>query len=96
MERRLQPGIRKIAAGMAESAQAGTAEGIASQRLHESFLAKTGTAPCTHKERSSGDGFVIVAWHADFPRYLLLVRRHGRTGAQTAVLAGRMLRDLEP
>jgi cell division protein FtsI/penicillin-binding protein 2 len=94
--RRSQPGIREIIDGMAESARIGTASGIASQQLHGRFLAKTGTAPCTHKEHSPGDGFVIVAWPSDFPRYVLLVRQHGVPGAQASLLAGRMLRELEP
>jgi cell division protein FtsI/penicillin-binding protein 2 len=94
--RRSQPAIRDIVNGMAESARAGTAAGLSRQGLHQSFLAKTGTAPCTHKEHAPGDGFVMVAWPADLPRYLLLVRQHGVPGAQASTLAGRMLRTLEP
>jgi hypothetical protein len=94
--RRSQPAIRNIADGMAESARVGTAAGLALQGLHQGFLAKTGTAPCTHAEHAPGDGFVVVAWPADLPRYLLLVRQHGVPGAQAAALAGRMLRTLEP
>jgi cell division protein FtsI/penicillin-binding protein 2 len=94
--RRSQPAIRDIVDGMAESARAGTAAGLSRQGLHQSFLAKTGTAPCTHKEHAPGDGFVMVAWPADLPRYLLLVRQHGVPGAQASTLAGRMLRTLEP
>jgi cell division protein FtsI/penicillin-binding protein 2 len=91
-----QPAIHDIVDGMAESAREGTAAGLAKQGLHQRLLGKTGTAPCTHIKHAPGDGFVIVAWPADFPRYLLLVRQHGVTGAQAAVLAGRMLRALEP
>jgi cell division protein FtsI/penicillin-binding protein 2 len=91
-----QPAVREIVAGMAESARLGTAASVSRQGLHQKFLAKTGTAPCTHTQHAPGDGFVIVAWPADFPRYLLLVRQHGVPGAQTAALAGRMLRALEP
>lgn len=94
--RRLQPGIRDIVDGMAQSAKDGTASGISRQPLRQSFLAKTGTAPCTHKEHAPGDGFVMVAWPSDFPHYVLLVRQHGVPGAQASVLAGRILRDLEP
>jgi cell division protein FtsI/penicillin-binding protein 2 len=94
--RRSQPAIRNIVDGMVESARVGTAAGLARQGLHQRFLAKTGTAPCTHAKHASGDGFVIVAWPADLPRYLLLVRQHGVPGAQAAALAGRMLRTLEP
>jgi cell division protein FtsI/penicillin-binding protein 2 len=59
-------------------------------------LAKTGTAPC--RERScvaSGDGLVVVLAPAGEPQVLLLVRQRGKTGAQTATLAGRMLTALE-
>ncbi len=94
--RKSQPAIQNIVGGMAESARVGTAAALTRQGLHQSFLAKTGTAPCTHAEHASGDGFVIVAWPADLPRYLLLVRQHGVPGAQASVLAGRMLRALEP
>ncbi len=91
-----QPAIKDIVNGMAESAKAGTAAALSRQGLHQTYLAKTGTALCTHAEHASGDGFVIVAWPADLPRYLLLVRQHGVPGAQASALAGRMLRSLEP
>jgi hypothetical protein len=94
--RRLQPGVRDIVDGMAQSAKDGTASGISRQPLRQLFVAKTGTAPCTHKKHAPGDGFVIVAWPADFPHYVLLVRQHSVPGAQASVLAGRILRDLEP
>jgi cell division protein FtsI/penicillin-binding protein 2 len=96
LRRRSQPGVRDIVDGMAESATTGTAAGLSRQGLHQQFLAKTGTAPCTHKTHAPGDGFVIVAWPVDFPRYVLMVRQHGVPGARTSVLAGRMLRSLEP
>jgi hypothetical protein len=91
-----QPAIREIVEGMADSASRGTAAGLATPGLHRRLLAKTGTAPCTHRRRAPADGFAMVAWPADSPRYLLLVRQHGVPGAQAAVLAGRMLRALEP
>jgi len=94
--RRSQPAIQDIVQGMAESARVGTAAGLTHKGMRQNFLAKTGTAPCTHGEHAPGDGFVIVAWPADLPSYLLLVRQHGVPGAQTASLAGRMLRSLEP
>ena len=96
LARRSQPAIPDIVQGMAESARVGTAAGLTHKEMHKSFLAKTGTAPCTHAVHAPGDGFVIVAWPADLPTYLLLVRQHGAPGAQTAALAGRMLRSLEP
>ena len=94
--RRSQPAIRDIVDGMAQSAKAGTAAGLSRQGLRQELLAKTGTAQCTHSRHAPGDGFVLVAWPADFPRYLLLVRQHGVPGAQASALAGRMLRSLEP
>jgi len=94
--RKSQPAIQEIVQGMVESARVGTAASLAHNGIHQGFLAKTGTAPCTHTEHAPGDGFVIVAWPPDLPSYLLLVRQHGVPGAQTASLAGRMLRSLEP
>jgi cell division protein FtsI/penicillin-binding protein 2 len=94
--RRSQPAIGNIVDGMAASARVGTAAGLARQGLHQNYLAKTGTALCTHAEHAPGDGFAIVAWPSHLPRYLLLVRQHSVPGAQAAVLAGRMLRALEP
>ncbi len=57
-------------------------------------LMKTGTAPCTHQPRAPGDGFAIALYPEDAPRYALLVRVHGTTGAHAAEVAGRMLRVL--
>lgn len=96
LAQRSQPGISDIVEGMADSAKDGTASGIARSvpRIHA--LAKTGTAPCTHAEHAPGDGFALVAWPADSPHYLLLVRLHGKPGAQAAVVAGEMVSVLEP
>jgi cell division protein FtsI/penicillin-binding protein 2 len=93
---RSQPGIREIAEGMAGSAKWGTALGLAKEAPTVSALAKTGTAPCTHKEHAAGDGFVMAAWPADSPQHLLLVRYHGHPGAQAAIVAGEMLHALQP
>ncbi len=95
IESRGQPGTREIVAGMAGSAKWGTAQALAREEPNVSALAKTGTAPCTHKERAPGDGFVMVAWPADSPQHLLLVRYHGHPGAQAAVAAGKMLHALQ-
>lgn len=81
-----------ILRGMEVSARMGTARAVES---HYPVLAKTGTSACTHSPRASADGFTVVAFPADEPRLLLLVRRHGTTGAATAKLAGEMLRALE-
>ncbi len=94
--RRTQPGVKDIVEGMAEAARDGTAAGIGHPVARPAALAKTGTAPCTHKKHAPGDGFVVVAWPADAPRYLLLARQHGVPGARAAFTAGRMLRALEP
>jgi cell division protein FtsI/penicillin-binding protein 2 len=96
LARRSQAGVEQVTEGMAESARAGTAAGVGKANPHLSAFAKTGTAPCTHHPHAPGDGFVVAAWPAELPRYLLLVRLHGRPGAQAAVLAGKMVRALEP
>lgn len=93
---RNQPGIRDIAEGMAGSAKWGTALGLYREAPNVSALAKTGTAPCTHNPGAPGDGFVMVAWPADSPHHLLLVRYHGHPGAQAAFIAGKMLHALQP
>ena len=96
LSRRTQPGIAEIVAGMRESARGGTGAGVSRGVPQLSVLAKTGTAPCTHTPRAPGDGFVIAAWPADSPRYLLLLRQHGHPGALAAVTAGRILQELVP
>ncbi len=45
--------------------------------------------------RVNGDGLVILAAPAEHPRWLLLVRERGTTGAVTAEIAGKMLTSLE-
>ncbi len=96
LTRREQPGVREIARGMAMSAREGTGAGIANQGPKVAALAKTGTAPCTHAERAPGDGFVMMAWPAESPQYLLLVRQHSNPGAHAAIVAGKMLKALQP
>ena len=96
LSRRDQPGIREIVKGMAMSAREGTAVGIANQKPRVSALAKTGTAPCTHVNHEPGDGFVAMAWPAESPQYLLLLRYHGKPGAHAAIVAGKMLKALQP
>jgi cell division protein FtsI/penicillin-binding protein 2 len=91
---RSRPGVREIVAGMAQAARDGTAAGLSAGGSRTAVLAKTGTAHCTHHPSAPGDGFVVAAWPADAPTYLLLLREHGKPGAQAAVLAGRMLRAL--
>jgi len=95
VSRRSQPGVREIIHGMQESAETGTAVGASRSVPGIALLAKTGTAPCTHASHAPGDGFVVVAWPAETPHYLLLVRLHSAPGARAAELAGKMLRSLE-
>lgn len=83
---------KSILRGMEDSARMGTAREVESRYP---ALAKTGTSACTHVPRASADGLTLVLFPADDPRLLLLVRRHGTTGAATAKLAGEMLRVLE-
>jgi hypothetical protein len=96
LARREQPGIREIVNGMAMSAREGTAVGISRQSQKVAALAKTGTAPCTHPDHAPGDGFTLMAWPAESPKYILLVRQHGKPGAHAAVIAGNMLTKLQP
>ena len=63
-------------------------------------LAKTGTAPCVagsgaQRCVANGDGLVVVIAPAESPRWVLLVRQRGTTGAHTAETAGKMLASLE-
>jgi cell division protein FtsI/penicillin-binding protein 2 len=91
------PGLEvrtRVLRGMAGAASYGTAEAVDAALGQNVALAKTGTAPCTHKHRASADGFAVVFTPADQPRYLLLVRMHGTTGARTAALAAEMLRAI--
>ncbi len=83
-------GAREILLGMALSAWSGTGRGI-SRALGEAALAKTGTAPCAHKRRATGDGYAVALHPPERPQVTLLVRVHGTTGAQASIVAGRML-----
>jgi len=89
-----QPAQARIVAGMQASAQTGTAREVDGALGAHAALAKTGTAVCTHSPRATADGFAVVLYPAEQPRMLLLLRRHGSTGAQTAAQAGAMLRSL--
>jgi hypothetical protein len=80
--------------GMETAASRGTASSVDAALGKDAALAKTGTAPCTHRPRSEADGFAAVLVPAGAPRYLLLVRMHGGTGAATAAEAAQMLRAL--
>ncbi|MGH9522496.1 MAG: penicillin-binding transpeptidase domain-containing protein [Terriglobales bacterium] len=93
-KRRDQPGVREIVEGMTLSAREGTGAAIGRALPRTGALVKTGTAPCTHSPRAPGDGFAVAIWPADEPRILLLVREHGKPGAEAAGTAGEMLRRI--
>jgi cell division protein FtsI/penicillin-binding protein 2 len=84
----------RIVKGMSKSAAHGTARAIDAALGNDAALAKTGTAVCSHRPRATADGFTIVLYPAAQPRLLLLVGVHGVTGAESAKIAGAMLRAL--
>jgi cell division protein FtsI/penicillin-binding protein 2 len=88
-------GVReRIVAGMRAAAMRGTARGVDRALGDRAALAKTGTAKCSHRKRATADGFALVLYPAAQPRLLLLVRKHGATGAETSTEAGAMLRTI--
>lgn len=89
-----QPTQARIRAGMLRAASSGTAQVVDKALGPNAALAKTGTAPCAHLSRASADGYAVVLYPAEQPRLLLLVRKHGATGAATAAVAAQMLRSL--
>lgn len=93
--RRDHPGVQAVIAGMRESARTGTGSEVGRALKICDALAKTGTAACTHRNRSPGDGFAVVLAPAEQPRLLLLIRVHGVPGAKACAVAGRMLSRLE-
>jgi cell division protein FtsI/penicillin-binding protein 2 len=80
------PRAAVVRSGMAACARRGTGRAVGRG------LVKTGTAPCCHKRKAPGDGYVIVFDRVQAPRYALLVRVHGVPGAEAAVVAGEMMR----
>jgi hypothetical protein len=89
--RAAQPGVSPIVAGMRASSRTGTGRAVGAAIGQADALVKTGTAPCSHAAKASGDGFALVVYPADRPRIILLVQAHGRTGAETAAVAGEFL-----
>ncbi len=83
------PAVAPLLTGMALSAKSGTSKAIGG-----GVLAKTGTAPCTHRRRMPGDGYTIALYPPESPRFVLLVRAHGAPGALAAVTAAQMLRTI--
>jgi len=88
------PGVAELLQGMALSACAGTASAIQKSLPGAPLLAKTGTAACVHTPRAPGDGYTLILYPADIPRWALLVRVHGVPGAQAARVGGEMLRTI--
>ncbi len=86
-----QPGVRELKQGMALAVRKGTAAAARGPYGSE-LLGKTGTAACTHARKASGDGFTLLLYPADSPRFALLVRVHGVPGSEAARTAGRLLR----
>lgn len=84
------PNSEPILEGMRRSAATGTAK-----LLGGGALAKTGTAPCRHKQRAPGDGYVAILYPSDIPKYVLLVQVHGVSGAEATRTAAKMLQVLK-
>ena len=87
-------GAAELLRGMALCAKLGTAEAVGHNLHGRAALAKTGTAPCIHEPRAPGDGYVLMLYPAEQPRWALLVRVHGVPGARAAEVGGRMLRSV--
>ncbi len=79
-----EPEAAAVLRGMALSARSGTAHAAGSG------LAKTGTAPCSHRPHAPGDGYAVLVDGGE--GYVLLVQVHGTTGARAAAIAARMMR----
>jgi cell division protein FtsI/penicillin-binding protein 2 len=71
--------VRTVLAGMAECARAGTGRAV-----DFPCFAKTGTAPCSHLRRGSGDGYIVAIYPMAQPRHIILAMRHNTTGANAA------------
>jgi stage II sporulation protein D len=91
----LHDGSSEIFIGMRGSAEEGTARAVSLILPAGAVLSKTGTARCTHIPRGAADGFTLLLYPAGDPRFVLLTREHGVTGATTAVTAAKILRALE-
>ena len=86
------PGADDLSTGMVLSASLGTGSAVDRALAGNRARVKTGTAPCLHAHRMPGDGYAVVLYPADSPRFLLLVQAHGVPGSRAAVAAGRMMR----
>jgi len=79
-------GPKLILQGMRESARRGTARAV-----NSNAYAKTGTGPCAHERRGSGDGFVVALYAQPSPQHVLLLRVHDQPGFEAARAAGRLI-----
>jgi cell division protein FtsI/penicillin-binding protein 2 len=86
--RAAEPGVAELLEGMALSARSGTGKAAG-----YGWLVKTGTAPCTHARRATGDGYALGMYPARHPQRAVLVRLHGGTGAEAAAFVGRDVRE---
>ncbi|MBX9603765.1 MAG: hypothetical protein K2X35_22350 [Bryobacteraceae bacterium] len=91
LQRRADPVAASVIEGMRLAASTGTARAIGG-----GAIAKTGTAACVHSPRDDGDGFAVAMFPRDQPRYLLLVRVHGRPGSKAAETAAAMIHIIRP
>ncbi len=94
LRRSSEPAVSRVIAGLRLAGERGTANGVARTLDGQASIAKTGTSPCVHdnpEHRSNGDGYAVVFYPADQPRYTLLVRVHGVPGRVAANLAGKIL-----
>ena len=89
--RRTEPGIAEVVAGMRLAANIGTAAALGPALHGAPALAKTGTAPCSHSPKAAADGYTVVVYPGDSPRYVLLVQVHGVVGREAAETAARLL-----
>ncbi len=89
--RALDPGPRLILQGMRMSAKQGTGRGI-----HAEAYVKTGTGPCRHSSRGSGDGYALALLPTGSAGIAVLAGLHNSPGSEAAKVAGRIVRQLAP
>ena len=85
--RATDPGPAAVLVGMRLSAKQGTARAI-----KQDAYAKTGTGPCAHRPKGTGDGYTVALFPAAAPRVALLVGLHNRPGSEAARYASLELR----
>ena len=81
---------KEVLHGMRLCARIGTA-----RLLNGTALAKTGTAPCSHRQKAPGDGYVALLYPPTDPMYVMLVQVHGVSGAEATRTAVKMLAVLQ-